>query len=92
VRGIVAENKGGPDMLEQCAKRCIEKQVASFTNDPSDYSGDDITLVLIQLPGSPMAVTAPVIGGSAAGQTRKNKIGHRRTRSNKKRIPRSFYI
>ena len=93
VRGIVAENKGGPDMLEQCAKRCIEKQVASFVDDPADYTGDDITLVLIQLPGSSMAVTAPVIGGSAAaGQTRKNKIGHRRTRSNKKRAPRSFYI
>jgi serine/threonine protein phosphatase PrpC len=94
VRGIVAENKGGPDMLEQCAKRCIEKQVASFVDDPSDYSGDDITLVLVQLPGSHTAVTAPVISGGAAGtgQTRKNKIGHRRTRSNKKRAPRSFYI
>ena len=91
VRGIVAENKGGPDVLEQCAKRCIEKQVASFVNDPSDYSGDDVTLVLVHLPG--LAVSAPVIGGSAAaGQTRKNKIGHRRTRSNKKRMARSFYI
>lgn len=91
VQGIVAENKGGPDVLEQCAKRCIEKQVASFVNDPSDYSGDDVTLVLVHLPG--LAVTAPVIGGSAAaGQTRKNKIGHRRTRSNKKRMARSFYI
>jgi serine/threonine protein phosphatase PrpC len=90
VRGIVAENKGGPDMLEQCAKRCIEKQVASFVDDPTDYSGDDITLVLVQLPA--LSVSAPVIGGSAAAQTRKNKIGHRRTRSNKKRAPRSFYI
>ena len=91
VQGIVAENKGGPDVLEQCAKRCIEKQVASFVNDPSDYSGDDVTLVLVHLPG--LAVSAPVIGGSAAaGQTRKNKIGHRRTRSNKKRMARSFYI
>jgi serine/threonine protein phosphatase PrpC len=90
VRGIVAENKG-PDMLEQCAKRCIEKQVASFVNDPSDYSGDDVTLVLVHLPG--LVVSAPVIGGSAAaGQTRKNRIGHRRTRSNKKRMARSFYI
>ena len=90
VRGIVAEHKG-PDMLEQCAKRCIEKQVASFVDDPSDYSGDDVTLVLVHLPG--LAVTAPVIGGSAAaGQTRKNRVGHRRTRSNKKRAARSFYI
>ena len=94
VRGIIAENRGGSDMLEQCAKRCIEKQVASFVDDPADYSGDDITLVLIHLPGTPIAVTAPIISGGAAGtgQTRKNKIGHRRTRSNKKRAARSFYI
>jgi hypothetical protein len=77
-------------MLEQSAKRCIEKQMASFVDNPTDYGGDDITLVLVHLPGSHTAVTAPVISGG--GQTRKNKIGHRRTRSNKKRIPRSFYI
>jgi serine/threonine protein phosphatase PrpC len=93
VQGIVAEYKG-PDMLEQCAKRCIDKQVAVFVDDPTHYSGDDIVLVLIHLPGPPVAVTAPVISGGAAGtgQTRKNKIGHRRTRSNKKRAARSFYI
>ena len=93
VQGIVAEYKG-PDTLEQCAKRCIDKQVAVFVDDPADYKGDDITLVLVHLPGAPVAVTAPVISGGAAGtgQTRKNKIGHRRTRSNKKRVARSFYI
>jgi serine/threonine protein phosphatase PrpC len=94
IQGIVADYRGGPDMLEQCAKRCIEKQVASFVDDPTDYSGDDVTLVLVHLPGAPVAVTAPVISGGATGtgQTRKNKIGHRRTRSNKKRAARSFYI
>lgn len=90
VQGIVAEHKGS-ETLEQCAKRCIEKQMASFVNEPSHYSGDDITLVLVHLPG--LVVSAPVIGGSAAaGQTRKNRVGHRRTRSNKRRMARSFYI
>jgi serine/threonine protein phosphatase PrpC len=90
IQDIVAEYKG-PDNLEQCAKRCIEKQVASFVDDPRHYTGDDITLVIVYLPG--LAVSAPIISGNAAvGQTRKNKIGHRRTRSNKKRATRSFYI
>jgi serine/threonine protein phosphatase PrpC len=91
IQDIVAEYNKGPDNLEQCAKRCIEKQVASFVDDSADYNGDDITLVLVQLPG--FAMSAPVIGQSVGAQTRKNKIGHRRTRSNKKRAPtRSFYI
>ena len=93
VRDIMAEYKSAAGSLEQCAKACIQKQVASFTRNPADYSGDDITLVLVELDRT--AVTAPVIsGGSVAGaaQTRKTRIGHRRTRSNKKRIARSFYI
>jgi serine/threonine protein phosphatase PrpC len=93
VRDIMAEYKSAAGSLEQCAKACIQKQVASFTRNPADYSGDDITLVLLELDRT--AVTAPVIsGGGVAGaaQTRKTRIGHRRTRSNKKRIARSFYI
>ena len=80
---------GGPDSLEACAKTCIQKQVASFGQEP--YTGDDITLVLISLVAPIMTVTAPVIGGGAA-HTRKNRVGHRRTRSNKKRLAKSFYI
>ena len=80
---------GGPDSLEVCAKTCIKKQVASFEQET--YTGDDITLILINLAVPASAVTAPVIGGGAA-HTRKNRVGHRRTRSNKKRLAKSFYI
>ena len=78
----------GEGALEQCAKTCLQKQVASFVDSPADYSGDDITLVLIHLPAT---VSAPTIGGGAA-QTRRHRVGHRRTRSNKKRLAKSFYI
>ena len=80
---------GSDSSLEECAKTCIQAQVSSFVADPKEYNGDDITLVLIQLPA--LTVTAPVIGGGA-GQTRRHRVGHRRTRSNKKRLAKSFYI
>jgi len=89
VKEIMGEYKGA-DALEVCAKACIQKQVASFVADPKEYGGDDITLVLIQLPA--LTVSAPAIGGGAAAQTRRHRVGHRRTRSNKKRLAKSFYI
>jgi serine/threonine protein phosphatase PrpC len=90
VKEIMAGYKG-EGALEACAKACLQKQVASFTDNPADYSGDDITLVLINLPALTPVLSAPVIGNGAA-QTRKHRVGHRRTRSNKKRLARSFYI
>jgi len=87
VKGIMGAY-GGEEALEACAKTCIQAQVNSFVTDPKEYSGDDITLVLIQLPAT---VSAPAIGGGAA-QTRRHRVGHRRTRSNKKRLAKSFYI
>lgn len=89
VKEMMAEYDG-PHALEQCAKTCIQKQVASFVDNPAEYTGDDITLVLISLAANGPIISAPPIVGGA--NTRKNRIGHRRTRSNKKRLARSFYI
>ena len=90
VKDMVAASTG-PDSLEACAKICVQRQIASFVDNPAEYTGDDITLVLIDL--SPIAVTAPLISnGGGAAQTRKHRSGHRRTRSNKKRLAKSFYI
>jgi len=71
--------------LDDVAKTCIQQQVATFNDVPSEYDGDDITLVLINFsaintPAAPMA------------QTRKHRQGHRRTRSSKKKLTKSFYI
>jgi len=93
---IVKEIMGayrGENALEECAKTCVSKQVASFVTNPADYVGDDITLVLIQVPAA-VNVSAPTVSALAGGaaHTRKNRVGHRRTRSNKKRLAKSFYI
>ena len=72
--------------LEQAAKICLDQQIATFTDDPKDYDGDDITLVLIPI-SLKTAVTSPL------ATTRKHKTGHRRTRSSKKKNgQRTFYI
>jgi serine/threonine protein phosphatase PrpC len=90
VQVIIEEYNNTGGVLEKCAIACVERQVASFTKDQGNYTGDDITLVLIELDST--RVSVPVISGGSTGQTRKGRVGHRRTRSNKKRIARSFYI
>ena len=76
--------------LTRAAKICLSRQVASFTDVPSEYDGDDITLLLINCDRP--VVTAPIIGNTAVASTRKNRSGHRRTRSSKKKLAKSFYI
>jgi len=73
--------------LEDAAKLTLQQQVAVFTDDPKDYDGDDITLVLIPFGSATVVATNPL------ATTRKHKTGHRRTRSSKKKNgQRTFYI
>ena len=83
--------KSGTD-LTSIASACLTKQVARFTDVPSEYDGDDITLLLINC-DRPI-VTTSIIGGAPAtvATTRRHKSGHRRTRSSKKKLAKSFYI
>ena len=85
----IREAKGAAT-LDEMAKVCLEQQVATFTDDPKEYDGDDITLVLINCSKTAVKVPLPTHG---VATTRKHKGGHRRTRSVKKnKIAKSFYI
>ena len=79
----IRECAQGAQSLDDVAKKCIDQQVSTFTDDPKDYDGDDITLVLIQFSKGVHTTVAT---------TRKHKTGHRRTRSSKKKLAKSFYI
>jgi len=70
--------------LDDVARTCIDDQIKTFADNFADYDGDDITLLLIQFYKD--------IVQTPAASTRKNRSGHRRTRSSKKKLAKSFYI
>ena len=78
--------------LDEVAKTCLDQQVATFTDDPKDYDGDDITLVLISC--TKTHVKTPIHPHHVVATTRKHKGGQRsRTRSVKKnKMPRTIFI
>ena len=85
VKQIREAMRGGALSLNEVAKVCLDQQVAVFTDVPSEYDGDDITLLLIN-------VVSPPITANVAANTRQHRTGHRRTRSSKKKLAKSFYI
>jgi len=75
--------------LKDVAQVCINEQVSNMSDSPATYDADDITLMLISF--GPVPSVKPLATQHAG--TRKNKVGHRRTRSaSKKKLARSFYI
>lgn len=81
--------KTGGD-LKKSAQLVIQKQVSEFTDNPSEYDGDDITIVIIDI------TKAPASTGGAIHKPTTRKVKPRgRPRTGKKKtsqLPKTFMI
>ena len=77
--------------LKRAADMVLHKHVAESTANPTEYDGDDLTLLLIDV-SAPVAAVAAVGGHRQAPTTRRLRGGRRMKTGRAKKIPKTFTI